>query len=64
MPLLQLGMPLALGVGGLAAWRATRHRQDAEDTRPAWRDTSLDDWREERERRIEEERASRTKDSN
>ncbi len=63
MSLLQLGLPLLMGIGGIAAWRATRKHQDVEETRPAWRDTSLDDWREERERRIEEERSSRTKDS-
>lgn len=60
MPIIQLGMPIALGIGGLAAWRMSKNQSD-EESKPGWRDTSLDDWREERDRQAEAERESRTK---
>lgn len=64
MPLVQLGMPLALGIGGLLAWRATRDQQrNVEDPRNTWVDHSLDDWRAERDRAAEEERTSRERGS-
>ncbi len=53
-------LPFLLGMGGVAAWRASR-RSDAQEKEraTAWRDDSLDDWRKERERMAEEERARR-----
>ncbi|GIW14455.1 MAG: hypothetical protein KatS3mg063_0308 [Tepidiforma sp.] len=51
-----IAMPLFMAAGGLAVW-LSRGRDD--DTRPAWRDDSLDDWYRERERQAEEERRRR-----
>jgi hypothetical protein len=54
------GFPLLLAGGGLAAWRISRRereRLDAPDQR--WRDTSLDDWRRERDEAAEVEREVR-----
>lgn len=49
-----------MAIGGIVAWRQTRRENDpvaaASDT---WRDTSLDDWREERDAAIELERQER-----
>lgn len=53
-------MPFLLGMGGVAAWRASRRSDEQERERAAaWRDDSLDDWRKEREAMAEEERARR-----
>jgi len=53
-------LPFLLGMGGVAAWRASRRSDEQERERAAaWRDDSLDDWRKERERMAEEERAHR-----
>lgn len=64
MPNLQvivtLMMPFLLGIGGVAAWRASKRTEEQDRERAAaWRDDSLDDWRKERERIAEEERARR-----
>lgn len=46
-------------IGAIAAWRASR-KEDAPEAKSAtWRDNSLDDWRKERARQAEEERAAR-----
>jgi len=52
--LLQLGMPVAMAISGLVAWRVSR-RTKRDGELPAWRDDSLDDWR--REQAAEYERA-------
>lgn len=53
-------IPFLLGIGGTAAFLASRRREEQDRERAAaWRDTSLDDWRRERERIAEEERALR-----
>ncbi len=53
-------MPFLLGMGGVAAWRASKRTEERERERAAaWRDDSLDEWRRERERIAEEERARR-----
>jgi hypothetical protein len=52
--------PFLLGIGGVAAWRASRRSdEESRERAAAWRDDSLDDWRKERERMAEEERARR-----
>ena len=57
--LLRLGMPLALAISGIIAWRASK-REDANEEKPAWRDNSLDDWRKERDAQLEAEREARS----
>ncbi|MCO5201168.1 MAG: hypothetical protein M9925_05650 [Chloroflexi bacterium] len=58
--IMMMMMPFLLGMGGVAAWRASRRSDDQDRERSAaWRDDSLDDWRKERERIAEEERARR-----
>lgn len=54
-----VGMPLALTLGGLAAWRVTRTRDQREASKPNWKDDSLDEWRRERDAQAEVERAER-----
>lgn len=58
--LARIGIPLALAISGLLAWRIARRDGgfDAPE-KPAWRDDSLDDWRRERDARMEEERLHR-----
>lgn len=57
---LAMMMPFLLGMGGVAAWRASKRSDERERERAAaWRDDSLDEWRRERERIAEEERARR-----
>lgn len=57
---LAMMMPFLLGMGGVAAWRASKRSEERERERAAaWRDDSLDEWRRERERIAEEERARR-----
>ncbi len=55
-----IGMPLAMAIGGIVAWRQSKRGNDpvavAADT---WRDTSLDDWRRERDEQVELEREMR-----
>ena len=46
-------------IGAIAAWRASRKENAAEDRSGTWRDDSLDDWRKERARQADEERATR-----
>lgn len=55
-----LGLPLLMGVGGVAAWRMSK-KQDSTSTidKPQWRDTSLDDWRKERDAEAETVRIAR-----
>lgn len=58
--LLMMMLPFLLGIGGVAAWRASKRTEEQDRERAAaWRDDSLDDWRKERERMAEEERARR-----
>lgn len=58
--ILMMMLPFLLGIGGVAAWRASRRSEEQERERAAaWRDDSLDDWRKERERIAEEERTRR-----
>jgi hypothetical protein len=58
--IIMMMLPFLLGMGGVAAWRASRRSDEHDRERAAaWRDDSLDDWRKERERMAEEERARR-----
>jgi len=54
-----VGIPAALGIGGVVAWRATRSQQAREERPTTWRDDSLDDWRNERDARAEAARERR-----
>lgn len=58
-----VGLPVAMAVGAIMAWRMTRRENRAETEQPLWRDTSLDDWRKERDAEIEVERLQRLKDA-
>lgn len=57
--LLGLGMPIAMAVSGVVAWRASK-QDSAKPENPTWRDDSLDDWRKERDAAQEEQRATRS----
>ncbi len=57
-----IGMPLAMVFGAIAAWRIMKKEHKAEQEQPLWRDTSLDDWRRERDANAEAERAARASD--
>ena len=60
MGLLGLGIPLLMAIGGILAWRVSKKGdQQREDPQNQWRDTSLDDWRRERDAQAEEERLRR-----
>lgn len=48
-----------MAVGAVFAWLTTR--REANDEKPAWKDTSLDDWRRERDTQVEAERQARAK---
>lgn len=60
--LFAIGMPVAMVVSGIAAWRMAKKSNIAPET-PTWRDDSLDDWRKERDEQIELERAQRPKEA-
>ncbi|MCZ2108450.1 MAG: hypothetical protein LC118_02570 [Dehalococcoidia bacterium] len=51
--------PVVMAIGGIAAWRASKRENTVEPEKPGWRDTSLDDWRKEREQQAEQERSVR-----
>jgi hypothetical protein len=57
--LLRLGMPIAMVVGAIAAWRMSKKENTPEAEKTQWRDDSLDDWRRERDAEAETERLSR-----
>jgi hypothetical protein len=55
-----IGMPLAMAIGGIVAWRQAKHGNDpVASAQEQWKDTSLDDWRKEREAQVERERQER-----
>jgi hypothetical protein len=60
--LFALGMPVAMIVSGVAAWRMSKKENTKPET-PQWRDDSLDDWRKERDAQMEIERAQRPRES-
>ena len=55
---MRIGLPMIMAIGGILAWRKTMKGAD-DDDKPGWRDTSLDDWRNERESEVEAERLAR-----
>ena len=57
-----IAIPLLMLVGGIAAWRALKAEDERED-QLGWKDTSLDDWRRERDAEIEEAREQRLSES-
>jgi hypothetical protein len=54
-----LGLPLLMGVGGVAAWRMTKKQDQVSMEKPAWRDDSLDQWRKDRDTEAETQRIAR-----
>jgi hypothetical protein len=59
-----IGMPLAMVFGAIAAWRLLKKEKRNEQEQPTWRDTSLDDWRRERDASADAERAARASEPN
>lgn len=56
--LTRIGFPIMIVVGGIAAWKLAKG--DGPDTEKAtWKDTSLDEWRKERDSLAETKRAKR-----
>lgn len=51
-------MPVLMVVGFIAAWKMPK-REGRRDQGQTWRDTSLDDWRKERDAALEAERQQR-----
>lgn len=60
--LFALGMPVAMAVSGIAAWRMSKKEGGKPET-PQWRDDSLDDWRKERDAQAELQRTQRPAES-
>lgn len=54
-----IGLPIAMVLGAIAAWRASKKDDAAAAEKPAWRDDSLDEWRRDRARQADEEREAR-----
>ena len=54
-----VGLPVAMAIGAIMAWRMSKRENKAETEQPLWRDDSLDDWRKERDAEIEVERLQR-----
>ena len=55
-------MPLAMAIGGVVAWRQARRGNEpvgAGSRNGPWRDSSLDDWRQERDEALDLERQER-----
>lgn len=55
----QLAMPVVMAISGIAVWRATKNRDKRDPARPEWNDTSLDDWRKQRDAEAIAERQAR-----
>ena len=51
--------PVLMFVGGIAAWRMSKKQVEEAEKPTAWRDDSLDDWRNERDAEAEAARATR-----
>jgi hypothetical protein len=58
--LLSIGMPIAMAFGAIAAWRMSKKDNDPESKPAEWRDTSMDDWRRERDEQAIAERKTRS----
>lgn len=57
-----IGLPIAMIAGAIAAWRLLKQEEER-DKQPGWKDTSLDDWRRERDAEVEVERAGRVSEA-
>jgi hypothetical protein len=58
--LASIGVPIAMAFGAIAAWRLSKRENDPESKPAEWRDTSLDDWRRERDEQAVAERKARS----
>ena len=56
---LALLMPILMVVGTIAAWKMPKREGRRRDSDAEWRDTSLDDWRKERDAAADAEREAR-----
>lgn len=57
-----VGLPVAMAVGAVMAWRMSKKENKAETEQPLWRDDSLDDWRKERDAEVDAERLQRVQE--
>ncbi|MGH2632881.1 MAG: hypothetical protein ACRDG3_05680 [Tepidiformaceae bacterium] len=57
--IMAVGFPLVMAIGGIAAWRMSQKEDQREAEKPQWRDTSLDDWRKQRDAEVEVDRVKR-----
>lgn len=62
-PAMALRALLPLGMAGALALAWLRGKSNQDDERPDWRDTSLDDWRAQRDQAEDEARARRRAES-
>jgi len=58
-----VGLPVAMAVGAVMAWRLSKKANKAEIEQPLWRDDSLDDWRKERDADVDAERLQRVQEA-
>ena len=58
-----IGLPVAMAIGAVMAWRMTKRENKAETEQSLWRDDSLDDWRKERDAEVDAERLQRGQDA-
>ncbi len=58
-----VGLPVAMAIGAVMAWRMSKKENKADIEPPLWRDNSLDDWRKERDAEIETERLQRIQEA-
>jgi len=57
--IMAVGFPLVMAIGGIAAWRMSKNEPQREAEKAQWRDTSLDDWRKQRDAEVEIDREKR-----
>jgi len=48
-----------MAIGGIAAWRMSKSEDKREAEKPQWKDTSLDEWRKQRDAEVELDRVRR-----
>ena len=58
-----VGLPVAMAVGAIMAWRMSKKENKTDTEPPLWRDDSLDAWRKERDAEIETERLQRIQEA-
>ncbi len=58
-----VGLPVAMAIGAVMAWRMSKKENKVDTEAPLWRDDSLDDWRKERDAEIETERLQRIQEA-